>query len=114
VHELSIALSLLESVGEAAAREDARRVTAVHVRLGAMSGVVRDALCFSWDLASAHTVAAGSELRVEEVPLVVYCPVCEAERSPSPGHGLVCPLCETVAPAILRGRELELVAVEVE
>jgi hydrogenase nickel incorporation protein HypA/HybF len=113
MHELSIALGLIESVSEAAAREGARAVTAVHVRLGAMSGVVRDALSFSWELAAADTLAAGSELRIEEVPLAVYCPACRAERSPLPAQGLVCPECGTVAPTIVRGRELELVAMEI-
>lgn len=113
MHELSLALGLIESVSEAAAREGAEHVTAVHLRLGALSGVVRDALAFSWELASADTIAAGSELRIEEIPLAVYCPACRGERAPLPGHGLVCPECGAVAATIVRGRELELVAMEV-
>jgi hydrogenase nickel incorporation protein HypA/HybF len=114
MHELSIALGLIESVSETAAREGAERVTAVHLRLGAMSGIVRDALEFSWELASAGTVAAGSELRIEEIPLTVYCQACLSERSPLPGHGLVCPQCGAVAATIVHGRELELVAMEID
>jgi len=52
VHELSIALNLVEIVEEAARRAGAECVVAVHLRLGAMSGVVREALEFCFPLAS--------------------------------------------------------------
>ncbi|MDP9024998.1 MAG: hydrogenase maturation nickel metallochaperone HypA [Candidatus Eremiobacteraeota bacterium] len=65
-------MSLLEGVTEEAAKQRIGRVSAVHVRLGAMSGVVRDALAFSWELAAADTVAAGSRLVIEEIPLAVF------------------------------------------
>ena len=113
VHEITVALSLLEGVQETALQQGIDRVTTVHVRLGALSGVVRDALLFSWDVATAETVAAGSVLRIEEIPLVVFCERCEGERAPRPGSGLVCPECATPSPHIVRGREMQLVAMEV-
>jgi hydrogenase nickel incorporation protein HypA/HybF len=113
LHEITIALSLLESIESTAAEQGIERVNAVHVRVGALSGVVRDALLFSWDVATARTIAEGSQLVVEEVPLVVFCERCEAERSPHSGTGLLCPACGTPSPNILRGREMQLVSMEV-
>ena len=113
MHELSIALSLVEGVQETAAREGIQRVTAVHVRVGALSGIAPDALRFSWELATAGTVAADSALRIEDVPLVVFCERCAAERAPRAASGLVCPDCGSACPSIVRGRELQLVAMEV-
>jgi hydrogenase nickel incorporation protein HypA/HybF len=113
LHEISVALSLLEGVESKALEEDIHRVSAVHVRIGALSGVVRDALLFSWDVVTAETICEGSELRVEDVPLVVYCERCGDERAPRPGTGLLCPCCGTISPRIVRGREMQLVAMEV-
>jgi hydrogenase nickel incorporation protein HypA/HybF len=113
VHEISVALSLLEGVESTAREQGIDRVAAVHVRVGALSGVVRDALVFSWDVVTAETICEGSQLRVEEVPLVIYCERCEGERAPRPGSGLLCPECANVAPRIVRGREMQLVAMEV-
>lgn len=113
MHELSVALSLIEGVSEEAARQGIERVTAVRVRVGALSGIACDALRFSWDLAAEETVAAGSELKIDVVPLVVFCERCRSEQAPSPGSGLLCPRCNVAAPDIRRGRELELVAMEV-
>jgi len=113
MHELSLALSLLDGISTTAEQQGIERVTVVHLRIGALSGIARDALLFSWDLATADTLAAGSELRIEDVPLAVYCETCAAEREPAPGTGLVCPVCERTAPTILRGQELQIVAMEV-
>jgi len=113
VHEITVALSLLDGVQATAEEQGIERVSAVLVRVGALSGIVRDALLFSWDVATAQTIAEGSELRIEEVPLVIFCEFCEAEREPRPGSGLVCPECGTPSPRIVRGREMQLVAMEV-
>lgn len=113
MHELSLALSLLDEVGAVAAREGATRVASVHLRIGRMSGIVRDALLFSWDLARADTVACDATLVIDDVAVAVWCPGCDAERPVRDGEGLTCSQCGAVAPTIVRGRELELVAMEV-
>ena len=113
MHELSVALSLIEGIHETAVRDGFERVTAVHLRVGALSGIAPDALRFSWKLATVGTLAADSALEIEDVPLVVYCERCESERTPRGGTGLLCPECESACPTIVRGRELQLVAVEV-
>jgi hydrogenase nickel incorporation protein HypA/HybF len=113
LHEISVALSLLEGVEATAREQGIERVATVHVRVGALSGIVRDALLFSWDVVTAETICENSRLNVEEVPLVVFCERCGAERAPRPGSGLLCPECESVCPRVVRGREMLLVAMEV-
>jgi hydrogenase nickel incorporation protein HypA/HybF len=113
MHELSIALSLLDLAAEEAERQGGGRVVAIHLRVGALSGVVPEALRSAYDLARESTPLAGAELRVEEVPLVAYCPNCAAERTPA-SAALCCPVCETLMPQVIRGRELELFALEIE
>ena len=113
MHELSVAMNLLDGVRETAARDGIDRVLAVHVRVGALSGIAPDALRFSWELATAGTVAADSALRIEDVPLAVFCDRCAGERTPRAATGLVCPDCGSVCPNVVRGRELQLVAMEV-
>jgi len=113
VHELSVAMSLLDEIGEAAAREGASSVSSVRLRVGRMSGISRDALLFAWELARADTVAATADLQIEDIDVAVYCPQCQTERAPVSGGELTCGTCGTLAPSIVRGRELELVAMEV-
>jgi hydrogenase nickel incorporation protein HypA/HybF len=112
VHELSIAVSLVEMACEKAGTLGDVRVEALHLRLGALSGVVRDALLFSFDLAAEGTAIAGARLEITDVPLTVLCPRCEKERELE-GFPLVCPVCATATPKVVRGRDLELAALEV-
>jgi hydrogenase nickel incorporation protein HypA/HybF len=114
MHELSIAMSLIEVACEEAERLGAQRVSALHLRLGALSGVVREALEFSFELAAADTAAAGARLVVEEVPVTVLCPVCAEERRLPSVQRFRCPVCDAPTPDVVGGRELELVAMEVD
>jgi hydrogenase nickel incorporation protein HypA/HybF len=113
MHELSIALSILDLVEEEAERR-AGRVAAVHLKLGPLSGVVKEALVSAYDLARAGTPFAQAELVVEEVPVAAYCPTCAAERTLTAFPQLCCPTCGTPTPEVVRGRELEVVALEIE
>jgi hydrogenase nickel incorporation protein HypA/HybF len=112
MHELSIALSLLDLVEEEAMRRECR-VAAIHLRLGPLAGVVREALLSAYDLAREGTAMADAKLVIEEVPVVVRCPACAADRALVSTFELVCPDCGTPTPEVLRGQELEVVALEI-
>lgn len=113
MHELSIALSLLDLVEEEAAHRECR-VVAIHLQLGPLSGVVREALLLAYELAREGTAMAGAELIVEDVAVVVSCPNCHAERAPVSAFELICPDCGSPTPDVIRGRELDVVALEIE
>lgn len=112
MHELSIALSILDMVAEQTEARRAR-VVAVHVRVGPLSGVVREALESAYDLARESSATPEARLVIEEVPVAAYCPVCEKECRPGSIQALVCPVCGSATPDVVRGRELEVVALEV-
>jgi hydrogenase nickel incorporation protein HypA/HybF len=114
MHELSIAYSLVELASQSAVEAGAVRVRAVHLRLGAMSGVVRGALEFSFEIATADTMLAGSQLLVEELPVVVYCGVCREEVQLASVQRFRCPQCDTPSGDIRQGRELEIESIEID
>jgi hydrogenase nickel incorporation protein HypA/HybF len=113
MHELSVALSLVDLAQNEGERLGGR-ISAVHIRLGALAGVVKDALLFSYEVACHDTPLEGSQLVIEEVPIVVYCPCCDADRTLRSAQLLCCADCGTPTPLIRGGRELELVALEIE
>jgi hydrogenase nickel incorporation protein HypA/HybF len=112
MHELSIALSIVDVAAEEAGRRGGR-VAAVHLKLGPLSGVVKDALVSAYSLAREGTPLERAELVVEEVPLVAYCPACAAERALAGPQELCCPACGAATPEVVSGRELEVVALEI-
>lgn len=114
MHELSIAMSMIEMAAEEAARHGGGRVSAIHLRLGPLSGVVKEALLFSYEVACEGTPLEGSSLLIEDVPVVVFCEACRAETSPASIQRFCCSVCDAPAEQVLRGRELEVVALEIE
>lgn len=65
MHELSVALSLVDLATEEGQRLGGR-VCAVHVKIGQLAGVAKDALAFSYEIACQDTAMAGSQLVIEE------------------------------------------------
>ena len=112
MHELSIALSILEVVEEEADRHGGAPVEAIHVRLGPLSGVVKEALLSAYELAVERTPFEHSRLIIEEMPIVIYCSKCQAERPVHSVQWFCCAECDTPASEVRRGRELELAALE--
>jgi hydrogenase nickel incorporation protein HypA/HybF len=114
MHELSIALNIVDLAQEEAERLGGVEVKAVHLRLGALSGVVKDSLLFSYEVACKETPLKGSRLVIEEVPVMVYCPCCQAERAVHSIQDFTCIECGAPASDIRQGRELEVVALEIQ
>ncbi|OJF11107.1 hydrogenase maturation nickel metallochaperone HypA/HybF [Couchioplanes caeruleus] len=108
MHELSIARSIVETVCE---RAGDRPVHTVTVRVGALTAVVPDALRFCFALAVEGTVADGARLAVEHRPGTLRCRRCGTDaRIDDPI--LLCP-CGSADVAVIAGRELQIVSMEV-
>ena len=114
MHELSIAMSMIEMAAEEAASRGGVQVNAIHLKLGPLSGVVKEALLFSYEVACEGTPLEGSRLIIEDVPIIVYCPTCHAAAAPASPQRFCCSVCDTPTPEVLQGRELEVVALEIQ
>jgi len=104
MHELSIALSMIEIATEEAKRCGAARVNALHLKLGPLSGVVKDALLFSYEIACNGTPLEGSQLIIEDVPVVIYCHECQSEQPLKSVQSFCCPVCGALTSEFVRGR----------
>jgi len=113
MHELSIAMGIVEAATEEAQRRGVQ-VSAVHLRLGALSGVVKDALLFSYEVACQDTPLEGSRLIVEDIPVGVFCPRCKKEQVLASVQSFACPECGVPTMDVRHGKELEVFALEVE
>ncbi len=68
MHELSIAMSMIDVAEEEAATRGSQPVTAIYVKIGALSGVAPDALSAAYELARENTDLANARLVIEQVP----------------------------------------------
>jgi hydrogenase nickel incorporation protein HypA/HybF len=114
MHELSIAMSIVDMAQEEAELRGNVQIQAVHLRLGHLSGVVKDALLSSYEMACEMTLLEGSRLVIEEIPVEVFCSKCQMQR---PVHSIqlfCCAECGTPSGDVVRGRELEVFALELK
>src|SRR5687768_13575090 len=103
MHELSIAIDLIDAAAAEMERLGSAHLIAVHLRLGRLSGVVKEALVFSFDAAAAGTRIEGARLQIEDVPVIVWCSACDAEWELPDHTRRRCPQCQLPTPHLMRG-----------
>ncbi|MFF7392127.1 hydrogenase maturation nickel metallochaperone HypA [Streptomyces scabiei] len=115
MHEMSVALAVVDQVAEAAGRAgDVTAVRAVRLQVGELAGVVPDSLAFCFELACAGTLLDGAELVTEAVPGRARCTPCAHEWAVGMPPRLTCPVCGGTRTELLAGRELQIVDVRWE
>jgi hydrogenase nickel incorporation protein HypA/HybF len=111
MHEVSIMEEAVRLALDAAKAAGKSRVTGLRLRIGALSGVVPEAMRFAFDVVCQDTPAAGANLEIESVPAVAWCGTCRAEFE-TPDFFSECPRCHNVSGELRRGREMEIASVE--
>ena len=111
MHEVGIMQSTLHIALEWASKQGADRIERLGMRVGALSGVVPDALQFAFEVLKKDTLAETAQLEVEFIPLRIYCRSCACEFE-SDGFSHMCTTCDGFDTEIRQGRELEISYVE--
>src|ERR1700693_4825629 len=113
MHELSIAMSIVELAEEELAGRSGATIQAVHLKLGLLSGVSKEALQSCFEMACFESTLVGSRLVIEEIPVTVHCPKCDELRRIDSIQVFCCPVCGVPVSEIVSGKELEVVALEI-
>jgi len=103
------ALDLAEDKARAAG---ATKIHRIRLRVGAMSGIVPDALRFAYEGLRGDTLAAEADLEIEEIPAICWCPACEKEFAVAE-LWFECPDCHQACGQLRHGKELELTSMEI-
>ncbi len=113
MHELSIMDSALTMALERAQAAGATRLHVLHLRIGALSGVVPEALEFAFESLAAGTPAEGGRLSITRVPAKYWCNACSREFE-SETMFAECPDCHQPSTDLRAGREMEVASMEIE
>ncbi len=113
MHELSIASSIVEIAAEHARQQGGGRVASVTLRIGRLSCVHEDALRYSFDLVTEGTPLAGASLAVIEVPVRIWCAVCNAVVELPGIQRFACPACGHLSGDVRAGRELDIESIQI-
>ncbi|PWJ08523.1 hypothetical protein DKG34_06810 [Streptomyces sp. NWU49] len=111
MHEMSVALSVVDHVEQAVRPDGAHGVRRVHVEIGELAGVVPDALAFCFELACSGTVLEGAELVTRFLPGRASCAPCGRTWDTGMPPDMTCAACRGGATELLSGRELRITEV---
>jgi len=113
VHELTITQSILDIVTQHAAKAGAKRVTAIHLIVGELTGFVDDSIQFYFDMLSPNTLAEGAKLVIQRPATRLRCRSCGMQFEPEEMNW-ACPDCAAQGGEVLAGREFRVESIEVE
>jgi hydrogenase nickel incorporation protein HypA/HybF len=113
MHEVGITRSIIEICEENAARQGARFIHSVTVEIGALSGVVPEAVEFCFEACSKGTLVEGARLIVERIPARGRCPDCHTECAMDT-YTYACPSCDGPVLQRVQGDELRVKEMEID
>ncbi len=114
MHELSIAIEILDIVQKEATKHGAAVVRRVNLRVGDLSGVETESLAFSFDAVKGEKeLTRDAVLSMERIPVKIRCTPCD-EVFKGAGHTVICPQCEGFDTQLLQGEELEIEDIEID
>ena len=111
MHEMSVAVALIEQVVGLAEYHRASRVEKIDLRVGEMRHVIPDAMECALRAASQGTVAEGAVLNLTVEPIGVQCGTCDCSYQPR-GFNFSCPRCGAADARIVSGNDIVLQSLE--
>ena len=112
MHELSLTQSIIELAIHHANRENAVAIRSITVEIGALSGVVADAVEFAFDVCCKGTMADGAQLDIRRITGVGLCLECHRE-SQLEALTHVCPHCGRLSMETVQGQEMKFIEMEI-
>ena len=113
MHELSIAQSILDTVLQEMESRQLPPISKIVVHVGALSGVVPEALQFGFDALKKQTPLENTELSIEMIPVRGHCTDCGADFEVE-NFAFSCPQCQSGQIQMTCGDELNIAYLEVE
>jgi len=113
MHELSIALNIVEIATEEAHKAKSREVTELELEIGTLSGVVIEALELALEEAVKNSVLSSAEISMVEVKAKGKCKNCGKKFEMTELYDL-CPYCNSTDRTILSGKELKVKSLSVK
>lgn len=113
MHEMSLAMGVMQIVEDAARSQGFERVRVVRLEIGRLAAVEVEALRFCFDAVTRETLAEGAALEIVDAPGTAWCMQC-SEAITIPALADPCPRCGGFQLQITGGTEMRVKDLEVD
>lgn len=115
MHEVSIALGMIDELMRIAHENNAKKITNVNLKIGKRSGIVTDSLIFAFDAVKLeYPLLSSASICIEEVPTLFECKACGKTFEADNLYFPACPFCRSYSLTLLSGEEQHIENVELE
>lgn len=112
MHEVSIAVNILEIVEAELIKNNGHKVNRLHLEVGAISGVVVESLQFALDASRPDGVIKETDIVIDEIAAIVKCRSC-GHKFEADDYYVVCPKCQDMQLDFLSGRDLKIKSISI-
>jgi len=113
MHELAVTESLLKTSCAYAKENGARKVSALTIKIGDLSGIIDDSVQFYWDIIAEDTICEKSTLQFKRIPAEILCEAC-GQTFIMQGELIPCPNCGSLQLKIISGDDFTLESIDIE
>ena len=107
MHELSIAMSIVDIASRKAEAAHAERVDQLELDIGLLSGIEYESLEFALSVAVKDTLLEGTRIKINRIEALCECISCKHLYAPGQDFGS-CPECGKGDLEFIRGKELQI------
>jgi len=114
MHEMSIAVNILEIAAAEARHAGAKTINTIEIEVGELAGIEIESLLFSFEIARKRTPeTATTQLDIRHIAGLAHCGQC-AKDVPADFFVATCPDCGNVGLELVTGRELKVRSINVD
>lgn len=113
MHEMSIAMSIIDIATEQAKKEKAKVVKELELDIGTMAGIEFESLNFAMQTAIKNTILEKANIKINKIQAIAKCLDCEAEFEADQLFAK-CPNCESQTTFLKIGKELKVKSILID
>jgi hydrogenase nickel incorporation protein HypA/HybF len=107
MHEMTIAMNIVDIVCKQANDEKAHKINSVELEIGELSGIMIDSLEFCFEAACKNTIADGADLNIHTIKAQAFCKSCNINFNTDSAFS-PCPTCDNFNFELIVGKELSI------
>jgi len=113
MHEMSIALSIIDIAEAQAKKENAKFVKELELDIGTMAGIEFESLDFALETAVKNTILEQSDIKINKIQAIAKCLDCDNEFEAFQLFAK-CPKCQSQTTFLTTGKELKVKSLLIE
>ncbi|NOZ45686.1 MAG: hydrogenase maturation nickel metallochaperone HypA [Chlorobi bacterium] len=113
MHEMSIAMNIIDIAIEQAKKEKADRIVEVELEIGTLAGIEFESLNFAMEISVKNTMLEKSAIHINKIQAIAECIDC-GKRFKTENLFNNCQKCKSYNTKLIKGKELKVKSIVID